>query len=44
MTEMALLIPGVKQLASRTVTYTSNDLIEAFKAFNAMMLLTSINP
>ncbi|MEM3626657.1 MAG: M55 family metallopeptidase [Candidatus Bathyarchaeia archaeon] len=44
MTEMALLIPGVKQLASRTVTYTSNDLLEAFKAFNAMIMLAGINP
>ncbi|MEM3785624.1 MAG: M55 family metallopeptidase, partial [Candidatus Bathyarchaeia archaeon] len=36
MTDMAMLIPGVKRTASRTVTYTSNDLIEAYKTFRAL--------
>jgi len=43
MTEMALLIPGVKQLSNRTVVYTSNDLLEAFKAFRAVIALASLN-
>lgn len=43
MTEMALLIPGVKQISSRTVAYTSNDLIEVFKAFRAIITLASVN-
>jgi D-amino peptidase len=43
MTEIALLIPGVKQLASRTVAYTSNDLIEAFKTFRAVTTLAGTN-
>ncbi len=41
MTEMAMLIPGVKQIASRTVAYTSNDLVEAFKAFRAIIALAT---
>jgi len=40
---MALLIPGVKQTTSRTVTYTSNDLIEAFKTFRAITTLAATN-
>ncbi|MEM3577526.1 MAG: M55 family metallopeptidase [Candidatus Bathyarchaeia archaeon] len=41
MTEMALLIPGVKQTTSRTVIYTSNNLIEAFKTFRAITTLAA---
>jgi len=43
MTEMAMIIPGVKQVASRTVSYTSNDLIDAFKAFRAIITLAGVN-
>jgi len=43
MTEMALLIPGVKQIASRTVAYTSDDLVEAFKAFRAITTVAGVN-
>lgn len=42
MTENALLIPEVKQLGSRTVAYTSKDLITAFKTFQAIILLASL--
>jgi D-amino peptidase len=42
MSEMALLIPGVKQIASRTVAYKSNDLITAFKAFEAVIMLAGL--
>ena len=43
MAEMAMLIPGAKQITSRTVAYASNDLIEAFKTFKAMTALASLN-
>jgi len=43
MSEVALLVPGVKQLSSRAVAYTSNDLLEAFKALRAMLTLASLN-
>ena len=43
MTEMAMLIPGVEQIASRTVAYTSKDLIGAFKAFRAIIALAGLN-
>jgi D-amino peptidase len=43
MTEAAMLIPGVKQTAGRTAAYTSADLIEAFKAFRAMVTLASVD-
>jgi len=42
MTEMALLIPEVKQIASRTISYTSNDLLTAFKAFKAIIMLAGL--
>lgn len=41
MTEAAMLIPGVKQISGRTAAYTSTDLVEAFKAFRAMVTLAS---
>lgn len=43
MTEMAELIPKVKRLDDRTLTYTSDDLIEAFKTFRAMIALAGTN-
>lgn len=42
MTEMALLIPEVKQIASRTISYRSNDLITAFKTFKAITMLAGL--
>lgn len=43
MTEMALLVPGVEKKGSRTVAFTFNDLLTAFKAFRAVVALASLN-
>jgi len=43
MTEMALMIPGVEKRNARTVTFTFDDLLTAFKAFRAILALASLN-
>jgi len=39
MAEVAELVPGAKRVDSRTVSFTSKDLIETYKAFVAMITL-----
>lgn len=39
MTEMAELVPGVKRIDGRTVSFVSGDYLEAFKALRAMITL-----
>jgi len=39
MTEMAELVPGAKRLDGRTVSFVSNDYLEAFKALRVMITL-----
>lgn len=39
MTEMAELVPGVKRIDGRTVSFVSDDYLEAFKALRAMITL-----
>ncbi|MDI3547127.1 MAG: D-amino peptidase [Halanaerobiales bacterium] len=41
MAEMTLLIPGVRRKGGRTVCYTSDNYLELFKAFRAMLIITS---
>lgn len=43
MTEMALMIPGVEKRDARTVAFTFDDLLTAFKAFRAILALASLN-
>ena len=43
MTEMALIIPGVEKRDARTVAFTFDDLLTAFKAFRAILALASLN-
>ena len=43
MTEMALLVPGVEKRDSRTVKFTFDDLLTAFRAFRAILALASLN-
>ncbi|MFQ6086761.1 MAG: M55 family metallopeptidase [Candidatus Bathyarchaeia archaeon] len=43
MTEMALLVPGVEKKGVRTVSFTFDDLLKAFKAFRAVLALASTN-
>ena len=40
---MALMIPGVEKRNARTITFTSDDLLTAFKAFRAILALASLN-
>jgi D-amino peptidase len=39
MTEMAELVPGTRRIDGRTVSFISNDYLEAFKALRAMITL-----
>jgi len=39
MTEMAELVPGTKRVDGRTVSFSSNDYLQAFKALRAMITL-----
>jgi D-amino peptidase len=39
MAEIAELVPGSKRIDGRTLSYTSKNLIEAYKAFLAMIKL-----
>jgi len=39
MTEMAELVPGTKRLDGKTVTFVSDDYVEAFKALRVMIAL-----
>jgi D-amino peptidase len=39
MAEIAELVPGSKRIDGRTLSYTSKDLVEAYKAFLAMITL-----
>jgi D-amino peptidase len=41
MADMALLIPGTIKKDGRTVIYTAKDYMDAFKAFRAMLVLSS---
>jgi len=41
MTQMAELVPTVKRTNGRTVSFTSNDYLETFKAMNAMIELAA---
>jgi len=43
MTEMAELLPGVSRINGRTVSFGSNDYLEAFKALRAMITLAGTN-
>ena len=43
MTEMTLMIPGVEKRDTRTVAFTFDDLLTAFKAFRAVLALASLN-
>ena len=43
MTEMAELIPGTKRVDGRTVSFFSDDYLQAFKALRAMITLASTN-
>ena len=43
MTEMTLMIPGVEKRDARTVAFTFDDLLTAFKAFRAILALASLN-
>jgi len=43
MTEMAELLPGAKRINGRTVSFVSNDYLEAFKAIRAMITLAGAN-
>lgn len=41
MTQMAELVPTAKRTNGRTVSFTSNDYLETFKAMNAMIELAA---
>ncbi|MEM2974934.1 MAG: M55 family metallopeptidase, partial [Candidatus Bathyarchaeia archaeon] len=43
MTQMAELVPGVKRIDGRTISFVSNDFLELYKAFYAMIVLAGIN-
>jgi len=43
MTEMAELLPGAKRVDGRTVTFASNEYLEAFKALRVMITLAATN-
>jgi len=43
MTEMAELLPGVRRISGRTVSFVSEDYLEAFKALRAMITLAATN-
>jgi len=39
MAEVAELIPGSKRIDGRTLSYTSKDMVEVYRAFLAMITL-----
>jgi D-aminopeptidase len=39
MAEMAVLVPALKRVDGRTVSFSSKDIIEVYKAFCAMIAL-----
>jgi len=43
MTEMAELLPGARRINGRTVSFVSDDYLEAFKALRAMITLAGTN-
>jgi len=43
MTEMTELLPGAKRINGRTVTFVSDDYLEAFKALRVMITLAGTN-
>lgn len=43
MTEMAELLPGAKRINGRTVSFVSDDYLEAFKALRVIITLAGIN-
>ena len=43
MADMAELIPGAERMDGRTLVFTSNDFITAFKALRAMLILAGTN-
>jgi len=43
MTEMAELLPGAKRINGRTVSFVSNDYLEAYKALRVMITLAGTN-
>jgi D-amino peptidase len=43
MTEMAELLPGTRRIDGRTVSFISDDYLEAFKALRAMITLAGTN-